>query len=237
MQSFIQYRRFRDAAKAQIERDRERAVTGGSPENTTDVEKGQTSGDAAIVNHEPNEIPTSPDDDSGKSPQDLEPTEEKVEEDPLEDEDEDDDFELSQHARSTLSRTTTQNSTGTALGLTLTGIEVRRRTTREGGEGNVFVVGYEGPHDPNDPHNWSNWRRLGCTVPLALIGAVVGFASAVDSPVSAPSPNDLSNACCHIRNNINTKLIHILFCVRQFHKLLKISGSVRLLKALRLDCS
>ena len=33
-----------------------------------------------------------------------------------------------------------------------------------------------------DPHNWSTARRFACTVPIAWIGAVVGFASAVDSP-------------------------------------------------------
>ena len=35
-------------------------------------------------------------------------------------------------------------SIGTALGTTLTGIDIRDRSTKEGGDGKVFVVGYEG---------------------------------------------------------------------------------------------
>ena len=236
MQSFLQYRRFRDAAKVQIERDRERATAVDDQQNGHDIEKAQTAAGTAVVDQEPNETPTSADNDSGKSPQDLEPAEEKLEDDPLEEDDDDDDYELNQHALNTLSRTTTQQSAGTALGMTLTGIEVRRRTTREGGVGNVFVVGYESPDDPNDPHNWSNWRRLGCTVPLALIGAVVGFASAVDSPVSMPLSN-LSIVGRQARNNTSTVLIYICRGIRQSRKLPKSLESVRLLKALRLECS
>lgn len=51
----------------------------------------------------------------------------------------------------TITRTTTQMSAGNALGTVLTGVEVRRRTTKEGGDGNVFVVNYEGADDPQDP--------------------------------------------------------------------------------------
>jgi hypothetical protein len=212
MQSFFQYRRFRDAAKAQIERDRERAQrrtlrdeapdtsTGGvySPSSPTsedskiDVEKGEGLHESPVITQEIGAIPNGATGTAANGnysrTQNLEPTEEKHE-DTDEDEDEDD-FELSQHARSNLSRTTTQQSAGTALGTTLSGIEVRRRTTRDGGDGNVFVVGYESDDDPNDPHNWSFGRRIGCTVPLALIGAVVGFASAVDSPAIPQAAKD-----------------------------------------------
>ena len=65
---------------------------------------------------------------------------------------------------SRVSTVTTQRTTGTALGITLTGINVRDRTTREGGEkGRVFVVGYEGEHDDMNPHNWSFATRLRAT--------------------------------------------------------------------------
>ena len=57
----------------------------------------------------------------------------------------------------------TRKSMGTALGITLTGIDVRDRNTKEGGEGKVFVVGYEGEKDIMDPHNWSLWTRFGAT--------------------------------------------------------------------------
>lgn len=57
----------------------------------------------------------------------------------------------------------TRKSMGTALGTTLTGIEVRDRSTKEGGDGKVFVVGYEGENDMMNPHNWSFVTRLGAT--------------------------------------------------------------------------
>lgn len=57
----------------------------------------------------------------------------------------------------------TGKSTGTALGTTLTGIEVRDRSTKEGGDGRVFVVGYEGEDDMMNPHNWSFGARLAAT--------------------------------------------------------------------------
>lgn len=86
------------------------------------------------------------------------------------------------HALSRASTTATRKSIGTALGTTLTGINVRDRTTHEGKEGGkVFVVGYEGDHDIMDPHNWSFLTRIGATVNIALIGWIVGFASSVDS--------------------------------------------------------
>ena len=79
----------------------------------------------------------------------------------------------------------TRKSTGTALGTTLTGIEVRDRRTNEkggsGGDGKVFVVGYEGENDIMNPHNWSKTTRVAATLNIAAIGWIVGFASSVDS--------------------------------------------------------
>ena len=58
----------------------------------------------------------------------------------------------------------TQHSMGTMLGKALTGIHVRDRTTREGGDkGRVFVVGYEGEDDSLNPHNWSFRTRWAAT--------------------------------------------------------------------------
>jgi len=52
--------------------------------------------------------------------------------------------------------TATRRSEGTALGISLTGINVRDRTTDEGKRGDqVFVVGYEGDNDLLNPHNWN----------------------------------------------------------------------------------
>ena len=57
----------------------------------------------------------------------------------------------------------TGKSVGTALGTTLTGIDVRDRSTKEGGDGKVFVVGYEGENDMMNPHNWSFLTRIAAT--------------------------------------------------------------------------
>jgi MFS family permease len=92
-----------------------------------------------------------------------------------------------------LSRATTHathRSQGTVLGATLTGINVRDRTTNEGGTGKVFVVGYEGPDDKMDPHNWSYTTRISATLLIASIGFVVGLASAIDASALRPAAEE-----------------------------------------------
>lgn len=176
MQSFLQYRRFRATVEAQLERDQAKAdsyrTPGGqrpttqprrtsvsSDESKHDLEKGVDRGDFATQNHPPH--PESQDLEASttkKQEADMVAEQRKFEEpaeDPPrpeeedDDDDDDDDYEL--RANRTITRTTSQMSAGNALGTILTGVEVRRRTTREGGDGNVFVVGYEGVDDPNDP--------------------------------------------------------------------------------------
>ncbi|KAK5695953.1 hypothetical protein LTR97_008373 [Elasticomyces elasticus] len=209
MQSYLQYRRFRTSVKAQLERDRAKAqglgqrqeeghtpASESSDDDKHDLEKGQ--GQPPDVPHgvRPGEIdaslgPPLPHEEQGtmeanQRPEDHYSKEET--EDPAaraedEDDDEDDDDDLRQQ-RTTLSRISTSRSAVSqrhALGQTLTGIDIRKRSTREGGTGDVFVVGYEGSDDPNDPHNWSNWQRIPCTFLIAGIGCVVGLASAIDS--------------------------------------------------------
>ncbi|KAG8624043.1 hypothetical protein KVT40_009019 [Elsinoe batatas] len=80
-----------------------------------------------------------------------------------------------------LSRLTTQESAGGRLGRAMTGIHIRKRNTKEGGDGNVFIVGYHDEHDPTNPHNWSYLTRIGITSMIASIGFVVGVASSIDS--------------------------------------------------------
>ena len=186
MQSILQFKRFRKTVEAQLERDRLRL-------EETSRQRGHE--------HEP--LPESPISHESKqdeekdvergSPTQAQPPKEEHEEPAelpgLDDEDEDDDdFEL--QANRTLSRISTQRSAGGALGQILTGVEVRRRTTKEGGDGNVFVVGYEGPDDPNDPHNWPLWQRIRCTMLVASIGCVVGIASAIDSSALKPAAEE-----------------------------------------------
>ena len=173
MQSFLQYRRFGRHVKAQYERDQEKARALGqhgenaqssdgvrvasfpstgssrtsvdlSPEDTRDPEKAEHSG-----HHEKDEGDIEP---AAVIPpftlEDATPTHNQDEID-----------ELSQ------ARTLTRGkSYGTAMGVALTGINVRDRTTKEGrGKGKVFVVGYEGEKDMLDPHNWSFVTRIGAT--------------------------------------------------------------------------
>ena len=173
MQSFLQYRNFRKAVQEQIERD-----------------KGNTRGRQQHRNAEDEPSPSSSSTEDEKvdenkaesDAQEEKPKEEEEEQEDVaaEEEEDPDDYELGQ-LRTTRSQSTTR-STGTALGQTLTGIEVRKRNTNEGGEGKVFVVNYESDDDPLNPHNWSYWIRIRCTFTIAAIGFVVGFGSAIDSP-------------------------------------------------------
>jgi hypothetical protein len=84
-----------------------------------------------------------------------------------------------------------RRSFGTNMGMALTGVDVRDRSTNEGGgDEQVFVVGWEGSDDPSDPHNWPNWKRWYVTVLVAAIGAVVGIASAIDSSALMPASRE-----------------------------------------------
>lgn len=96
-----------------------------------------------------------------------------------------------------LSRISTQKSgrsglskSGTALGRMLTGIKIRKREESEGGEGNVFIVDYQGEKDPMNPHNWGWGIRLWVTFMVASIGFVVGVASSIDSIAIQPAAQD-----------------------------------------------
>jgi len=90
---------------------------------------------------------------------------------------------VNEYPRSDLDRVQTAQSRGVQLGRTMTGIEVRRRTTKEGGPegGQVFIVDFEGDDDELNPHNWSLATRGFAVLNIALVGWTVGFASAVDS--------------------------------------------------------
>ncbi|EME82671.1 uncharacterized protein MYCFIDRAFT_2811, partial [Pseudocercospora fijiensis CIRAD86] len=166
MQSFLQYKRFKTTVEAQLERDRAKAQalrTGRQPQGRRD----------------PNHVlrNTAAEKDDNQEPAEDTPTAEEQDDD-----DDGDDYELAAHRTTgALSRISTQQSAGVRLGQVLTGIEVRKRKTIEGGDGQVFVVDYEGPDDPSDPHNWTMLKRIRCTSIVASIGCVVGLASAIDS--------------------------------------------------------
>ncbi|KAL8710165.1 MAG: hypothetical protein Q9220_005248 [cf. Caloplaca sp. 1 TL-2023] len=184
MQSFLQYRRFGRHVQAQYQRDREKvnAAESTSPlsststagqttsdEDVRDLEKGEQGSDERIQSEQAATLssPVS----AGEA------------------------FE-SQDAPDPATTVPTNESTGTALGTTLTGINVRDRTTKEGfsTSGNtsrkVFVVGYEGEHDNLNPHNWGYGTRIWATVNIAFIGWIVGFASSVDSAALEQAAKD-----------------------------------------------
>ena len=204
MQSFLQHRRFKKHVTRQFERDKEKAealrrsnaeldlspsvfpTTSANPYpastdesiDTRDPEKGEHS-NGHDLEHDPEKGELS----SGlESEHDLE-SEQFNDHDP---EKEELDFpptaeEAMDGGPTHISRAltaATQHTVGTALGTALTGIHVRDRTTREGGDkGKVFVVGYEGEHDNMDPHNWSFLLRLRATYesPLLNIEPILTF--------------------------------------------------------------
>lgn len=193
MQSFIQYRKFRTAIKAQLERDRvklQQDEKEPAAAHDDDSPSSSASKDSGVEGNEPDlerGRRRSSRRDAAQA-EDVnardfrEPAEEQAPVEEEEEEEDADDYELGQYStrQRSVSRSTTQ-SAGTRLGTVLSGVEVRRRTTKEGGEGNVFVVSYESDDDPLNPHNWSNFTRIRCTLTVAGIGCVVGFASAIDS--------------------------------------------------------
>jgi len=183
MQSFLQHRRFGRLVQQQYERDKHKAeiLAGGrhdpksvgssSPPASNDTTKFEIR-DAEKAEHSPRDSKKVEDDGEGQTQDAV------ARADPL-------------------SRASTQKTMGTALGTTLTGIHVRDRATKEGGNGKVFVVGYEGDNDIMNPHNWSRATRFGAMyvllprevkawltkdrINVAMIGWIVGFASSVDS--------------------------------------------------------
>lgn len=160
MQSILQYRRFKRTLEVQLERDQAKAdalrrgqYTSNQPDSPTpasvdeekksfeqDIERADFTNTASHATRPAgasSQVGAHPATSSEKEDRRRqEPAEEPEEEE--EEEDDDDDYML--YANRTLSRTTTHHSTGTALGTVLTGIQIRKRTTREGGDGHVFVV-------------------------------------------------------------------------------------------------
>ncbi|KAH8689519.1 MFS transporter [Talaromyces proteolyticus] len=188
MQSFLQYRRFGKILEAQLERSGEKVTklrqqrkNGLQKSILTsrnlalsqekDLEAGPIEEDEADHKFQNNHLITSP---PSQSLEERPVAEHDIEQAAIPDIESDE-----------LQIIPTQSTTGTTLGHALTGIQVRERTTREGGPelGKVFVVSFENAQDPMNPQNWSFLKRTTATMTLSLIGGIVGFASAVDSAV------------------------------------------------------
>ena len=184
MQSILQYRRFRGLVQKQHEGAKEKIQpTAENESNGSNGSNGTLTGDS-LPPRSPEEKDLEKGDDdtlrepstaaAGGSGQLQHPTEE-VEPSTAQGEYEDTDM------TNYLSQVSTQRSRRHQLGRAMTGIEVRKRNTNEGGEGNVFIVDYHDENDPMNPHTWSNAKRIYITFMVASIGFVVGVASSIDS--------------------------------------------------------
>lgn len=209
MQSYLQYRRFGQRVEQQLQRDKQkydliRAINHGdeaaldraqrshvAQDPQADPEKGQKEEDSSAL---------------GARDQDHSLEREEVEEhehpyrNSTSDSSNEEPVNKSEHQQlanlgMSLSRASSRKSNksmGTKLGHALTGVNVRDRTSKEGGDldRQVFVVDYAGDDDPMNPHNWSFGRRMGATIIVASIGCVVGLASSIDSSVLMPASEE-----------------------------------------------
>ncbi|CAJ2509472.1 Uu.00g144980.m01.CDS01 [Anthostomella pinea] len=192
MQSYLQSRRIGLAAKAQVERDLEKArlitlhSTGGGG---VDDEPASTRDHDDVS--EPPLRPHSP-----RSEKSLDLDRMSNQNDGNDEEEEGDGGTTNSSSSDTSSDTSTpaervqtmatvrtQYTSRAALGHSLTGIHARDRRTHEGKGSQVFVVGWEGASDPQDPRNWSVARRIGCTLQISLIAGTVGAGSGIDATV------------------------------------------------------
>ncbi|KAI0023345.1 major facilitator superfamily transporter [Xylariomycetidae sp. FL0641] len=201
MQSYLQSRRFRRAAEAQIERDlaRARLITRHSTARDAppsdadppppppgdddvvvvpapDIEKAAA---AAADRKDADDIRRSDGADSSSS---SSSSSSKSSSDDNNDEDDDDNTAAAVRV-ATLATVRTQYTERAALGHSLTGVHARERRTHEGKGSQVFVVGWEGPDDAANPRNWSVAKRVGCTLQISLIAGCVGVASGIDATV------------------------------------------------------
>ncbi|KAL9083212.1 MAG: hypothetical protein Q9165_008618 [Trypethelium subeluteriae] len=224
MQSFLQYRRFGTAVQAQHARDQTKAaalIRGNREVSQTRRQQQEISGSSSSSSSRGRKDQNEEKDLEKAEPGSSESPPENILGDQLAEEKEDsipdpEEVDPDGDLRDQLNRIATSHSKyseHTALGLALTGIHVRDRSTRDGGSGQVFVVGYEGEQDPLNPHNWSRTRRFAVTFMVASIGFVVGLASAIDSSILDPAAKEFGISETLGRNPvyISTLTLYMLF--------------------------
>ncbi|KAI0129476.1 major facilitator superfamily transporter [Xylariales sp. AK1849] len=182
MQSFLQYRRAGLAARAQIERDLEKAQLVTGCRSKTEPKPLEDGHKVAIQDSSAGPKPASEETDqekrtTGHRTSDTDPATETD--------------SLAVQDLHTVPTAATQYTVGTALGQSLTGIHVRDRRTHEGKGQQVFVVDWEGSDDPLCPKNWSTLRRVGVTLQISVIAAAIGVASGIDATVIPQAAADL----------------------------------------------
>lgn len=176
MQSFLQYRRFNKRVTRQYERDKDKAEALGHHHSYDSSKSTSPSTSSRSAHPSPAGL------DSTADTRDLEKaehsnggvrSESEAEQGPTFQTLVADSADREERPApiSRVSTAATQRTLGTNLGTTLTGIDVRNRTTREGGDrGKVFVVGYEGERDDMNPHNWPFLTRLRATYEIVSGG-------------------------------------------------------------------
>lgn len=206
MQSYLQYKRIRAQLVRQLERHGNKSVgdtsssSGGSPSDRTqdgaqrDVEK--EAADPGSLDHTTSETSRNASDEDVHR-ESIESTEHEAHEDAEADAPRQQDHTASVRPASRASSTSRSLRTiGTSLGHRLTGVDVRDRTTKEGGDRDqqVFVIDFEGPDDLTNPHNWSYATRIKTTFLVASIGVIVGIASSIDSSILMPAAQEFGVA-------------------------------------------
>lgn len=203
MQSYLQYKRFGKRVQQQLERDKHRydrlrAANDGDPSATAPVQHDAAVQDTHTDLEKGDQRRDSPQDQSQDHSQEREEIEEDDHQYPLStsESSNDEPAQKPEHENMaslgvSLSRASTRSnkSMGTRMGHALSGVNVRDRTTHEGGDRSrqVFVVDFEGDNDPMNPHNWTFRKRLGATSTVACIAFIVGWASSIDSSVLRPA--------------------------------------------------
>lgn len=180
MQSFFQYRRFQQHVTRQYERDKSKAEALANSDTSESTSPSSSNAvNTPRFTDAPDHVDTrDPEKGEQSNPQPLDSRDHVETHDSENEEQKGQGFAPTQPAPSSrrashggeapedMSRASTvptRKSMGTALGTTLTGIDIRDRSTKEGGNGRVFVVGYEGEKDMMNPHNWSFPTRLAAT--------------------------------------------------------------------------
>lgn len=157
MQSYLQYRNLGRRIKNQLEQNRLKRRLPNSGEENSNLDPSISDDEDPETNDSPLSGTSSLEDLENVSPR----------------------LTLNSHV---LDHIETHRTTGTQVGISLTGIDVRSRRTAEGRElGKVFVVGYDGNKDPMSPHNWPLRKRIFATANVGIIALVVGTAASIDS--------------------------------------------------------
>jgi hypothetical protein len=63
------------------------------------------------------------------------------------------------------------------------GVNLRKRTTREGKGLEVLEVGWAGEHDPANPKNWSKIKRISATLLVSYITFACLLPSSIDAAI------------------------------------------------------